>query len=91
MTLENPRFNISLPYDLLEKNPFPHTGNTLVFFTNENTFKKDSRLQQLDRLADGKISRKIKEHHFEGKKDESFVVEGGGIYEYIIVYGVGSL
>ena len=73
-----------------KKNPFPHTGNTLVFFTNENTFKKDSRLQQLDRLADGKISRKIKEHHFEGKKDESFVVEGGGIYEYIIVYGVGE-
>lgn len=73
-----------------QKNPFPHTGNTLVFFTNENTFKKDSRLQQFDRLAHGKITRKIKEHHFDGKKDESLVVEGGDIYEYIIVYGVGK-
>ena len=73
-----------------QKNPFPHTGNTLVFFTNESTYKKDPRLQQLDRLVKGKITRKIKEHHFEGKKDESFMVEGNGIYEYIIVYGVGE-
>ncbi|MBI4973257.1 leucyl aminopeptidase [Candidatus Roizmanbacteria bacterium] len=73
-----------------KKNPFPHTGNTLVFFTNENTFKKDLRLQQVDRLVKGRITRKIKEHHFEGKKDESFVVEGGDIYEYVIVYGVGE-
>lgn len=73
-----------------QKNSFPHTGNTLVFFTNENTFKKDSRLQQLDRLVNGRITRKIKEHRFAGKKDESFVVEGGDIYEYIIVYGVGD-
>lgn len=73
-----------------QKNPFPHMGNTLVFLTNENSYKKDARLQQLDRLVHGKISKKIKEHHFEGKKDESIVVEGDSIYEYIIVYGLGD-
>jgi len=57
-----------------QKNPFPHKGNTLIFFTNESTYKKDPRLQKLNTLVKGKIVKKIKEHHFEGKKDESFVV-----------------
>lgn len=73
-----------------QKNPFPHTGDTLVFFTQEHTFKKDPRFARLDTLTKGKITKKIKDYHFKGKKDESFIVEGNGTYEYIIVYGLGD-
>lgn len=73
-----------------QTNPFPHTGDTLVFFTQEHSFKKDPRFTQLDTITKGKITKKIKDYHFEGKKDESFVVEGNSIYEHIIVYGLGD-
>ena len=73
-----------------QKNPFPHTGDTLIFFTNEKTYKKDPRIRQLDVLVKGKIAKKIKEHRFTGKKDESVVLEGGDIYEHIIIYGIGE-
>ena len=74
----------------LEKKTFPHKGNTLIYFTYEDALKGDIFLKRLNILTGERIAKKIKRHEFTGKKDESIIVEGGDVYENIIIYSLGK-
>lgn len=74
----------------IEKRAFPGSGKTLVFFGYEGELKKNDYFTKLNDKVNGKLLATAETHSFSGKKHEHIIVEGGSLYEHIIVYGVGK-
>ncbi|MFA5136455.1 MAG: leucyl aminopeptidase [Patescibacteria group bacterium] len=72
------------------KTAFPAKGDTLIFFIFEGPDLKDPYMDSINNATNKKLEQKIKKHEFTGKKDESLVLEGGELFEHVILYGLGK-
>lgn len=74
----------------LKEAPFPSQSSTLLYTTCSDTIKKDQRLAQLNQDTKGRLFEKMKRMDYTGKKGQLLVLEAGGMYEVVILAGLGE-
>jgi leucyl aminopeptidase len=74
----------------LKEAPFPSQGSSLLYTACTDTIKKDQRLAQLNQDTKGRLFDKMKKLDFNGKKGQLLMLEAGGMYETVILVGLGD-
>ncbi len=69
---------------------FPGKGEILIYFTFEDTIKKDEKIKLLNKALKGRLEKRLGLFDFEGKEEQMIVLEGGEWYQIIIMIGAGK-
>lgn len=75
---------------VIKEAPFPAQGPVLLYTTCSDSLKRDEWLAQLNTDTKGRLFAKMTRMGFTGKKGQLLVLEAGGMYETVILAGLGE-
>ena len=75
---------------MVASSQFPGKGEALIHFVFEDSWKKDKRIQILDKISNGNLTRKINLHNFLGRDKQVVFCEINNDYQTIFLAGLGK-